>query len=163
MVDSDWERMPAPPSGGVPARVVGIVPLPADLGGNGEILALAAFGSVKLPVGEIRPGESVRAAANRIVIGMTGVSVTAERLLYVLEQAGKHVTLCMLCALDTDQESESDRPGVRFVPIRDASELDPPALRELLVEDAQAGFVRPVAFVTAGFDDEGRERVTIDW
>jgi hypothetical protein len=162
MIDEEWQRPPAPEPSGVGVRVAAIVPVPAELGGSGEVLGLYAFGSLKLPMADVRSGESIYAAASRAVLGMTGLSATPERLVYVVEQVGKQLTVCVLC-VPRGGEDAPDRPGIRFVPPGSADEVDPPAIRELLVEDAASGFVRPVAFVTVGFDDTGRERTTVTW
>lgn len=163
MVDEEWGRVTAPPSGSIAVRVVAVVPLPAELGGAGEVLALSAFGSVKLPVVDARPGESVHRAASRAVLQMAGVPARPERLLYVIEQAGKSLTLCFLCAF-ADDAAPDERPGVRFVPvIGNDSEFEPPAVRELLIEDVRNGFVRPTAFASVGWDDDGRKKIDVSW
>lgn len=163
MVDADWERAPAPPSGGLETRVAAIVPFPEALGGAGEVLALEAFGSVKLPSAEARAGESLHRAVSRAVVQMAGVPATPERLLYIVEQTGKQVILCFLCSLDADAEPDP-RPGVRFVPVSAANgEFEPPAVRELLVEDVRGGFVRPVAFARVTLDEFGRNHIDVSW
>jgi ADP-ribose pyrophosphatase YjhB (NUDIX family) len=163
MIDEDWAR-PAPAgSPPIDVRVVAVVPLPEELGGAGEVLALSAFGSVKLPSAELRAGETVARAANRAVFQMAGVGAVPERLLYVIEQAGKSLTMCLLCALP-DDEAPDERPGVRFVPVvGNDSEFEPPAVRELLLEDVRGGFVRPTAFASVGWDENGRERIDVSW
>jgi ADP-ribose pyrophosphatase YjhB (NUDIX family) len=162
VIDEEWQRPPAAEPSGVNVRVAAVVPLPSDLGGTGEVLGLYAFGSLKLPVGDVRSGESIRAAASRAVLGMTGLSATPERLVYIVEQVGKQLTLCVLC-VPREGEDVPERPGIRFVPPASVDDLDPPAIRELLIEDAASGFVRPVAFVTVGFDETGQERATVVW
>jgi hypothetical protein len=159
----DWD-IPATPRepGAAAMRVVAVIPLPEAMGGSGEVLALAAFGSVKLPTGDTRPRESSYRAATRIALGVAGAHVTPERLVYVVEQPGEPVTLCVLCALQEAEEVES-KPGVRFVAVAAGTELEPPALREVLHEDLQGGFVRPVAHVIVGYDESGRERVDVTW
>lgn len=144
-------------------RAVAVIPMPVELGGAGDVLALSAFGNVKLPSADVRPGETVQRAASRAVLQMAGVSARPERLLYVIEQAGKSLTLCFLCTLSDDEVPE-ERPGVRFVPvIGNDSEFEPPAVRDLLLEDIRNGFVRPTAFVTVGWDEDGRQRIDVSW
>jgi hypothetical protein len=171
MIDEEWSRPPAATGASIELRVVAVVPLPSEMGGNGEVLALSAFGmlalsafgNVKLPATELRPGESVHRAASRAVLQMAGVPALPERLLYVIEQAGKSLTLCLLCSLPED-EAPDERPGVRFVPVvGNESEFEPPAVRELLLEDVRNGFIRPTAFASVGWDDEGRQRVEVTW
>lgn len=163
MIDEDWGRPPAPATSGVELRVVAVVPLPGDLGGAGEILALSAFGSVKLPQAELRAGESIRRAASRAVLQMAGVGARAERLLYVIEQAGRTVTLAVLCSLEPDEEPD-ERPGVRFVPVvGNDGTFEPSGIRELLVEDVRNGFVRPAAWAALTFDENGRETLDVTW
>jgi ADP-ribose pyrophosphatase YjhB (NUDIX family) len=162
MID-EWDRPPEPQSAGIPLRVAAVVPLPNDLGGAGEVLALAAFGSAKLPSGEPRTGEGVLAAAQRLVLGLTGASVTAERVIYVHEAVGRALTLCVLCTLDPEGATE-DRPGVRFVaPATSEDDWEPVGVRELLSEDVRGGFVRPMAYVQVKRDEFGRERVEPSW
>ena len=61
------------------------------------------------------------------VLGPNGLCFSPdERLLYVVEQAGKALTLCFLCALPED-EAPDERPGVRFAPVSgNESEFEPP-------------------------------------
>jgi ADP-ribose pyrophosphatase YjhB (NUDIX family) len=163
MIDADWEKPQEPVSSGIPWRVAAIVPLPSELGGAGEVLALSAFGSAKLPSGEARAGENVLAAAERVVLGSAGARVTAERVVYVHELAGRQLTLCVLCALDSEDDSEP-RAGVRFVPLKGSEDdFEPPGIRELLIEDMQAGFVRPIAYLQVRRDEFGRDRVEASW
>lgn len=163
MIDEDWSRPVVPAPGGIVLHVVAVVPMPGELGGAGEILALSAFGSVKLPLVEVRTGESIRRAASRAVLQMAGVGVRAERLLYVIEQAGRSLTLAVLCSLEPDEEPD-ERPGVRFVPVvGNDGTFEPSGIRELLVEDVHNGFVRPAAWATLAFDEYGREAVDITW
>ncbi len=162
MIDEEWVKPPMPLAAGIAVQVAAVVPLPAELGGAGEVLGLYAFGNLKLPSGDARSGEGIFAAAARVVLGMAGISVTPERLIYVVEQVGKQLTLCVLCAL-RDPEDTPDRAGVRFVPPAAADELDPAAVRELLIEDVQQGFVRPVAFASVGYDELGRVKTTVSW
>lgn len=163
MSDEEWSRPSAASGAGIELRVVAVVPLPTELGGNGEVLALSAFGNVKLPGTEVRAGETMQRAASRAVLQMAGVTARSERLLYVIEQAGKSLTLCVLCSLP-DDEAPDERPGVRFVPVvGNDSEFEPPAVRELLLEDVRNGFVRPTAFATVGWDENGRQRVDVTW
>jgi hypothetical protein len=149
----------------IAVRVMAVVPLPAELGGAGDVLALAAFGSVRLPSGDVQPGESIFAATARMVRQVTGAAVRPERVIYLHEQAGRELLLCVLCALDADDTDAATptRVGVRFVPA-DAfpDDFEPAALREMLVEDSQQGFVRPVAHIMLTATDD-RERVEIIW
>jgi hypothetical protein len=163
VIDEEWQRPPSQPTGAIGVRVAAVVPLPAEFGGSAEILALAAFGSVKLPIGDVRPGESLMAATRRVVLGTAGVAVVPERVIYVVENVGKQITFCVVCALDESGDLDDARPGFRFVPVQDADEFDPAAVRDLLVEDVRSGFVRPTAFATVGWDENGREQVSVSW
>jgi hypothetical protein len=160
----DWDIPTARPAAtGEGIQVAAVVPLPAELGGAGEILVLSAFGNLKLPSGEIQPRENSLRAVTRVTLGAAGVRVTPERLLYVVEQPGKPLALCVLCGLAADDDPDT-KPGVRFANIASADgEFEPAPLRELLVEDIRSGFVRGVAHVVVSFDDEGRERQTVNW
>jgi len=163
MID-DWD-IPARPSAstGEGTQVAAIIPLPAELGGAGELLVLSAFGNLKLPAGEVQPRESSLRAVTRVALGSTGVRVTPERLVYVVEQPGKPLALCILCALAADDEPDT-KTGVRFASIASAEgEFEPAPLRELLIEDIRSGFVRGVAHVVVNYDDQGIERTTVNW
>jgi ADP-ribose pyrophosphatase YjhB (NUDIX family) len=163
MIDADWERPREEPVAGVALSVAAIVPLPAELGGANEVLARAAFGSARLPAGPIRAGESVSAAAVRILLGTTGARASAERVVYVHEAAGREITLCVLCVLDRDDDMDP-RPGVRFVaPTGTDDAFEPIGVGELLAEDLRAGFVRPIAYVRVTRDEFGRERAEPSW
>jgi ADP-ribose pyrophosphatase YjhB (NUDIX family) len=163
MID-DWDipaTKPVPGEGA--AQVAAIVPLPNALGGAGEILVLSAFGNLKLPAGEIQPRETSLRAVSRVVLGTTGVRVTPERLVYVVEQSGKPLALCILCALVADDDADT-KPGVRFANVAAVDgEFEPQPLRELLVEDVRSGFMRGVAHVVVSFDVDGREQTTVTW
>jgi hypothetical protein len=142
-----------------------LVPLPAELGGAGELLALAAFGSVRLPSGDVMPGESIFAATARVARQVTGASVNPERVIYLHERAGRELLIGVLCALDVDdvESREPSRVGVRFVPTSALpDDFEPAALREMLMEDSRQGFVRPVAHIVLTATDD-RERVEIIW
>jgi hypothetical protein len=160
----DWDIPAArPSSSGEATQVAAIVPLPAELGGAGEILVMSAFGNLKLPSGDVQPRENSLRAVSRVTLGTTGVRVMPERLLYVVEQPGKPLALCILCGLASDDDSDT-KPGVRFASLAAAEgEFEPAPLRELLIEDIRSGFVRGVAHVVVSFDDEGRERQTVNW
>lgn len=163
MID-DWD-IPAskPAASGGTAQVMAVVPLPGELGGAGEILVQSAFGNLKLPVGEIQPRETSLRAVTRVVLGATGARVTPERLVYVVEQPGKPLTLCVLCALVVDDAAET-KPGVRFADIGSTGgDFEPSPLRELLLEDVRSGFVRGVAHVAVSFDEDGREQTIVTW
>ncbi|HMM41265.1 MAG TPA: hypothetical protein PKA95_05135 [Thermomicrobiales bacterium] len=163
MIEEDWLPRPsAPEPSGIDLRVAPVVPLPAEMGGNGEVLVMAAFGSVKLPVGEVRQGESLQQAARRIALTMTGAVVQPERLVYLVEQAGRQLLVCILCALE-DAADVEDKPAARFVRIAAETELEPALLRELLVEDGPNGFIRPCAWVVSTFDDAGRPAADVRW
>jgi hypothetical protein len=163
MLEEDWLPRPTQPQqAGPELRVAAVVPLPAELGGSGEVLVLSAFGNLKLPSGEVRQGESIQRAVRRIALANAGAQVEPERLLYVVESTGRQVTLCILCGLDLSHEPET-KEGVRFLPITTESELEPSAARELLIEDSRGGFVRPTAWVISGFTEEGRPSVEIIW
>ena len=162
MID-DWDIPPtrAPETGG--PQVAAVIPLPAEMGGSGEIMVMSAFGSMKLPAGEILPRETSLRAVTRVILGTTGATVSAERLVYVVEQPGRPILLCVLCALVPDDAAD-ERAGVRFANLASAEgEFEPSHLRELLAEDVRAGFVRGVAHIAVGFDEAGREQATITW
>ncbi len=161
---ADWD-IPATTSAssGGSAQVMAVVPLPGELGGAGEILVMSAFGNVKLPAGEIQPRETSLRAVARVVLGSTGVRVTPERLVYVVEQPGKPLALCILCALVADDDADT-KPSVRFAAIGAIDgEFEPSPLRELLIEDIRAGFVRGVAHIAVSFDSDGREQSSVTW
>jgi hypothetical protein len=161
---AEWD-IPAskPAETGGSVQVVAVVPLPSDAGGSGEILALSAFGNLKLPAGEIQPRETSLQAVRRVVRGTTGVRVSPERLVYVIEQLGKPLALCVLCGLVEDDDGDT-KPGVRFASIASSDgEFEPAPLRELLIEDIRSGFVRGVAHVAVSFDDDGREQRSVTW
>ena len=162
MIDEDWLPRPAEaePSG-IELRVAPVVPLPASMGGAGEVLMMAAFGSVKLPAGEVRKGESLQQAVRRVALTMTGAVVQPERLVYLVEQAGRHLLVCILCALE-DTDAADAKPGARFVRVSAETDLEPAILRELLIEDAPSGCVRPCAWVVSTFDD-GRPAADVRW
>ncbi len=163
MIEEDWLPRPSTPEpASIALRVAPVVPLPREMSGNGEVLVLAAFGSVKLPVGEVRQGESLQQAARRIALTMTGAVVRPERLVYLVEQAGRQILVCILCALE-DAADVEDKPAARFVRIAAETELEPASLRELLVEDGPNGFVRPCAWVASTFDADGRPVADIRW
>jgi len=163
VIEEDWLPRPsAPEPSGVDLRVAPVVPLASELGGSGEVLVLAAFGSVTLPVGEVRKGESLQQAARRIALTMTGAVVQPERLVYLVEQAGRQLLVCILCALEDAADVEG-KPGARFVRIAAETELEPAVLRELLIEDGPSGFVRPCAWVVSTFDAAGRPAADVRW
>jgi hypothetical protein len=143
-------------------RVASVVPLPSALGGAGEVLAIAAFGSARLPTGDLNPGESLFAAARRVVWQAAGVGATAERLVYLVERAGRELIFCVLCALD-ESDDAPDRAGVRFVAPSAADEFEPTGTRELLLDDCAQGFARPVAHILLTPTDQGREALTVRW
>ena len=88
MIEEDWlPRSAAPEPSGIDLRVAPVTPLPADMGGSGEVLVTVAFGSVKLPVGEVRQGESLQQAARRVALTITGAVVRPEPVSYT------HLTL----------------------------------------------------------------------
>ena len=74
---------------------------------------LAAFGSATLPNGEVRKGESLQQAARRIALTSVGAVVRPERIVYLVEQAGRQLMVCVLCALEDADDVES-KPGARF-------------------------------------------------
>jgi hypothetical protein len=160
----DWDIPAAKPAtSGASAQVAAVVPLPAEMGGASEILVLSAFGNMKLPAGEIQPRETSLRAVSRVVLGTTGVRVTPERLAYVVEQPGRPLALCILCALVPEDDVDT-KPGVRFADIGSGGgEFDPSPLRELLIEDVRSGFVRGVAHVTVSYDEDGNEQTTVTW
>ncbi len=161
---AEWDVPASKPSStdGAP-HVVAVVPLPDALGGAGEILVVSAFGNLKLPSGEIQPRETSLRAVSRVVLGATGVRVTPERLIYVVEQHGKPLALCMLCALVEADDSDT-KPGVRFANISASDgDFEPAPVRELLIEDVRSGFMRGVAHVAVSFDEDGQEQSTVTW
>lgn len=163
MIDEDWLPRPqAAEQQGVTLQVAAVVPLAGEMGGAGEVLVLSAFGNMKLPQGEVRANESIQRAVKRVALASTGADVTPERLLYVVEQAGKQVTLCFLCALDGAEDVDT-KPGVRFSQIGADADFEPAAVRELLVEDARGGFIRPTAYVSASFNEEGQPTINVTW
>lgn len=163
MIDEDWLPRPTTPeASGIALRVAPVVPLPADMGGNGEVLMMSAFGSVTLPVGEVRQGESLQQAARRIALTTAGAAVQPERLVYLVEQAGKQLLVCILCRLE-DAADVDAKPGARFVRVSSDTELEPAVLRELLIEDGPSGFVRPSAWVISMFDEAGRPAADVRW
>lgn len=147
-----------------PVRVAGVVPLPAELGGQGELLVVAAFGGARLPTADLLPNERILDGTARVVQHVTGAHVTAERIVFFLERVAREWVIGVLCRLDVEVAASETRPGVRFVSLADdAFDFDPPALRDLLVEDARGGFVRPIAHLTVVTDDFGGESVTAVW
>jgi ADP-ribose pyrophosphatase YjhB (NUDIX family) len=162
--DEEEQRGVSPASDGrkLQVRVAAVVPLPAELGGAGEVLAIAAFGSARLPSGDLNPGESLYAAARRVIWQAAGVGATAERLVYLVERAGRELIFCVLCALD-EIDDAPDRAGVRFVSPAAADEFEPPGTRELLLEDCAQGFARPVAHILLTPTDQGREALSVRW
>lgn len=163
MIDEDWQPRPEPAdTQGVALHVAAVVPLPGDAGGEGEVLVLSAFGNMKLPQGQVRANESLQRAVKRVTLGSTGAEVTPDRLLYVVEQAGKQVTLCFLCTLDGAEDVET-KPGVRFASVGSDADFEPVAVRELLVEDARGGFIRPTAYVSSFYNEDGKPTVAVTW
>lgn len=148
-----------------PLRVAGVVPLPAEMGGQGELLVVAAFGGARLPTGDLLPNERILDGAARIVQQVTGVRVTPERIVFFLERVAREWVFGVLCRLNlADDAAEDTRPGVRFHALADGTlSFDPPALRDLLVEDLRGGFVRPSAHLTIVTDDFGGETVSVAW
>jgi ADP-ribose pyrophosphatase YjhB (NUDIX family) len=161
---ADWDIPAAtPPASDAATQVLIVVPLPSEMGGAGEILVLSAFGNLKLPAGELQPRETSVKAASRIALGVAGVRVTPERLVYVIEQPGKPLALAILCALVADDDADT-KPGIRFAdPGSSTGEFEPAPLRELLIEDVRAGFVRGVAHIAVGYDELGREQISTTW
>lgn len=147
-----------------PIRVAGVVPLPAELGGQGEVLVIAAFGGARLPTGDLLPNERILDGAARVVQQVTGARVEPERMVFLLERVAREWVIGVLCRLTGEATASDTRPGVRFVSLASgALEFDPPALRDLLVEDARGGFVRPSAHITIVTDDLGGETVSVAW
>lgn len=163
MIEEDWLPRPSTPSpSGIEVRVASLVPLPSDMGGSGEVLVMAAFGSAKLPEGEVRQGESLQQAARRIALTMAGAVVRPERLIYLVELAGRQILVCVLCELE-DAADVGDKPAARFARIAADTDLEPAALRDLLAEDGPSGFVRPCAWVISTFDAAGRPVADVRW
>lgn len=163
MIEEDWLPRPASPeSSGIELRVAPVIPMPPSLGGVGDVLLLAAFGSATLPSGEVRKGESLQQAARRIALTSVGAVVRPERILYLVEQTGRQLLVCILCSLEDDADVES-KAGARFVRIKGDTDLEPVALRDLLIEDGLGGFVRSCAWVVSSFDDSGRPAIDVLW
>lgn len=160
----DWDIPSSRPgSSSDGPEVFAVIPLPQELGGNGELLVQSAFGNMKLPGGPIQPRESSLRAVVRVVLGSTGVRVSPERLVYVVERPNKPIALCVLCQLNVDDAGET-KDGVRFAAIGSSDgEFDPSPLRELLIEDVRSGFVRGVAHIAVHYDEDGREATTVTW
>lgn len=152
---------PAGAGSGAGILVMPLIPAPAEIGG-GELLALAAFGSVRLPVDKARADETSLRAAERIALGQFGAKVSAERIAYVLERPQQPLTLAILCELQ-DAEAGAEQPGVRFVRLKADTELDPAALLQPLLEDLPSQFARGVAHVLVRYDQYGRETVETRW
>jgi hypothetical protein len=147
-----------------PIRVAGVVPLSSELGGQGELLVVAAFGGARLPTGDLLPNERILDGAARVVQQVTGARVTPQRVVFLLERVAREWVLGVLCSLADDLAASETRPGVRFHSLAGGSlDFDPPALRDLLVEDARGGFVRPSAHITIITDDLGGETASVSW
>jgi hypothetical protein len=147
-----------------PIRVAGVVPLPSELGGQGELLVVAAFGGARLPSGDLLPNERILDGAVRVVQQVTGARVTPERIVFLLERVAREWVIGVLCGLAGEGSASDTRPGARFVSLVGGTlEFDPPALRDLLIEDAHGGFVRPSAHITIVTDDLGGETVSVAW
>lgn len=164
-MDAEWDlraRTSASDAGnGASVLILPLIPVPAEIGG-GELLALAAFGSVRLPIDRVRPNETSLRAAERIALGQFGVQVRAERITYVLERSGQPLTLAILCELQ-DADAGAEQPGVRFVRLRADTELDPAALLAPLLEDLPSQFARGVAHVLVRYDQHGQEATEVRW
>jgi len=143
-------------------RVFALVPLPAQAGGARELLALSSEGGDwTLPVAAVNPGERIFAAARRIARETAGLAVLPERLVYFLEDE-RGSAWVVLCAADFDAEPGEAAGKVQFVdPGALPGILEPDVLRELLVEDLAAGFMRPMAHVTV--DTRESPAVTVIW
>ena len=139
-----------------------LVPLPAEAGGARELLAMSSEGGDwKLPGAALYPGERIFAAARRIARETTGLAVLPERLVYFLEDE-RGPAWVVLCDADFDAEPGEAASQVQFVdPGALPGILEPHALRELLIEDLAAGFMRPVAHVIV--DTRQSPAVTVNW
>ena len=138
--------------------------MPSELGGQGELLVVAAFGGARLPTGDLLPNERILDGAARVVQQVTGARVAPQRIVFLLERVAREWVIGVLCGLVDDASAPDTRAGVRFVSLAGGTlEFDPPALRDLLVEDARGGFVRPSAHITIVTDDFGGESVSVTW
>jgi hypothetical protein len=134
------------------------------LGGQGELLMITAFGGARLPSGDLLPNESIHEGTARVVQRVTGARVEPRRVAFLLERVGDEWLIGVLCELAGDGEISESRPGVRFVALASGThDFDPPALRELLVEDSASGFVRPTAHIAISTDERGEQTVTTTW
>jgi ADP-ribose pyrophosphatase YjhB (NUDIX family) len=142
--------------------VIALVPLPLDAGGDGELLALRSDGgNWAMPSAPLQHGERILAAAQRIAREAAGLTVRPERLVYFLEdECG--LAWVVLCAADLDDELSEVAGLAAFVDPRELTGiLEPDALRELLIEDLAAGFMRPVAHVSV--DRRQTPAVAVSW
>lgn len=139
--------------------VFAVVPLPVSAGGDGELLALPLTHGWTLPYGTPEADELLFDAAARIVQEYVGVGVRTERLLYFLESAGLRAW-AVLCEPLLDDAPEEINELASFLDPRAVPDLEPRALRELLIEDIGGGFLRPVAHVVEGAADG---HVTVNW
>ena len=143
--------------------VIAVIPLPIELGGNGDVLVLEESRCHTLPMGEPLPGELVMDAVRRVVREKAGVVVEPIRLLYIAEERGEQVVFGILCEIQLDQNAiPEDR--AQFVDVSKLNRiLEPAWIVETLAEDAASGFHRPVAHIVVIRDDNGKESTTITW
>lgn len=161
---AEWDVPVTRPESGEATQVMLVVPLPQELGGAGEVLVLSAFGNLKLPSGTIQPRETSLKAAARIALAVAGIAVSVDRLVYVIEQPGMPLALCVQCELSPDSDNEDAKYGVKFADLSTSEgSFEPSAVRELLIEDVRSGFARGVAHIVVSYDAEGREQTTVSW
>jgi hypothetical protein len=141
-------------------RIAAVVPFAGN--GGDELLLLPVDGGFVLPGGHLLPNERVLEAAARIVLDVTGLPVTAVRLLYVLEEDPSVITLGVLCEPDEPGDSDPDLHGEIVRVSTGGLDFRPVALLDILVEDLRSGFFRPVAHVVVTKTAAGRT-VDVSW
>jgi ADP-ribose pyrophosphatase YjhB (NUDIX family) len=137
-----------------------VLDLPAELGGQGELLVIEREGVHVLPAGPLQPGERLLQAAERILREQAGVIGEALRLLYIVEDRSIEVLVAVHCSLTTsglDDISLPEDAEATFAPLPAANhDFQPMALVEVLREDLVGGFVRPIGHVLVERDGSGR-------
>ena len=141
-------------------KVASVVPFGGY--GSDELLLTPVNGGYGLPAGSLLPTERVLDAASRIVLEVTGLQVTAVRLLYLLEGGPSGITFGVLCEPGDPGDEDLDLHGeiVRISTLE--HDFQPVALLDILVEDLRSGFVRPVAHVVETLAETGRI-VDVSW
>lgn len=142
-------------------QVFAIVPYSAEPGSD-EVLVLRGNGTSELPVGYLRPGERLLAAAARIVLEQAGFMPEPVRLVYVLERRDGALSVGVHCNLP-EHLGESNALRGEFITLsQNDVPLEPMAVREILVEDLRSGFIRPVAHLVEAPEGES-PTVHITW